>query len=260
MDAKIFDGINHRSDHKYMLDEYAKFTKFEDLVFLEMGSDPSYAIAQAFLRLGAKDVYALNPAFTYRDHSCNSRLTLLHCLGELAPLPDQSVDRIFGMAIMEHISNPSAFARSCKRLLRPGGRLYLQGYPLWTCPVGHHTCVKSDNTGVYYHYTGSTNPYEPWEHLAYDTENEARAALIGKGIPVSDCELLAHNLFHSTSISRLAPSVLEQEYKAVFGDCCNFRWSTTSEKPNRYYELALEKYSADELNIRGVTLTYCKIQ
>ena len=44
---------------------------------------------------------------------------------QVLPLDDSSVDILFSLAVIEHISDIDHFMNECKRVLRPGGNIYL---------------------------------------------------------------------------------------------------------------------------------------
>jgi SAM-dependent methyltransferase len=52
-------------------------------------------------------------------------VSVVACPGEVLPFLDGSVDVVLGADVIEHVPDAAAFARSCLRVLRPGGRLWL---------------------------------------------------------------------------------------------------------------------------------------
>lgn len=52
-------------------------------------------------------------------------LTLKKCFAEKIPLPDNSVDYIVANAILEHIPNEMQAVKEWKRILKPGGKMFI---------------------------------------------------------------------------------------------------------------------------------------
>jgi 2-polyprenyl-6-hydroxyphenyl methylase/3-demethylubiquinone-9 3-methyltransferase len=50
---------------------------------------------------------------------------LVACAAEEAPFPDESFDVLLASDVIEHVADPAAFVAGCRRLLRPGGVLFL---------------------------------------------------------------------------------------------------------------------------------------
>ena len=57
--------------------------------------------------------------------------------GSELPFPNDSFDLILSHAVIEHVSNPSDYFREARRVLRPGGRLFLETAP-YLSPSGVH--------------------------------------------------------------------------------------------------------------------------
>jgi SAM-dependent methyltransferase len=53
------------------------------------------------------------------------------------PFRDESFDLVFSHSVIEHVTSAEAYLRECRRVLRPGGRLYLSTAP-WLSLAGAH--------------------------------------------------------------------------------------------------------------------------
>ena len=83
-------------------------------------------------------------------------------------LPDAGFDTIIMNDAMEHVSDPEGVLAECARLLKPGGRLFIN-FPPYGHPYGAHV---SDLLGV------------PWAQLFFSDEDIAAAySTLAKGLP-----------------------------------------------------------------------------
>lgn len=84
------------------------------------------AVSQADLSIADCEVsHHCRPEFL-----CNERQDQL-------PLQDQSIDLICCFDVVEHVPNLKAIAHEWRRVLRPGGRVWIWWSP-WRGPYGHH--------------------------------------------------------------------------------------------------------------------------
>jgi SAM-dependent methyltransferase len=99
---------------------------FEGREVLDLGAGTGIA-SLAIANAGAARVYALDP-----DPSpvvgrgaiarlADERIEILDGVGEASPLPDRSVDIVYGRQVLHHTRDLGAVARESFRVLRPGG-------------------------------------------------------------------------------------------------------------------------------------------
>lgn len=65
-------------------------------------------------------------------------LTFGTCTPTTIPLPDESFDVVFSWSVFEHVTDPVAVFNEMHRLLRPGGFMFLQIWPLYRSQRGSH--------------------------------------------------------------------------------------------------------------------------
>jgi SAM-dependent methyltransferase len=130
------DRVSNVADYRKL---FAPFATFEGRTVLELGCSGGYLL-NAFLQLenfnaiGADiDKKTLERARSkYGDHIRFIRTTPISI-----PLPTGSVDVIYTIDTVEHLSRPSEIFLDAHRILKPGG-LFLIHFGPWYCPYGAH--------------------------------------------------------------------------------------------------------------------------
>lgn len=125
------------------------------------------------------DIVATDTAFL--DHeaarhgvdpvSPEDALTFVRSAPDTAPFPDASFDLATAWSVFEHVTEPRPLLRDVLRVLRPGGVLFIQVWPLWFSEHGSHLWPFFDDTFV--HLTRT--PEEILEHLRQRIDDPALA-------------------------------------------------------------------------------------
>ena len=96
---------------------------------LDLGAGRGIA-SYAFAHAGAAAVYALEPdpsveagrgAFGLLSAHVPAEFHLLDAYGESIPLPDESIDVVYGRQVLHHVRSLDDAVRECARVLRRGG-------------------------------------------------------------------------------------------------------------------------------------------
>jgi ubiquinone/menaquinone biosynthesis C-methylase UbiE len=98
-------------------------------------------------------------------------LRFVRSVPDTAPFPDASFDLATAWSVFEHVTEPRPLLRDVLRVLRPGGVLFIQVWPLWFSEHGSHLWPFFDETFV--HLTRT--PEEILEHLRGRIEDPALA-------------------------------------------------------------------------------------
>jgi ubiquinone/menaquinone biosynthesis C-methylase UbiE len=131
------------------------------------------------------------------DHS---KLKFVQYDGKKFPFPDQQYDTVFSWSAFEHVQDIDGVLSEIHRVLKPGGKAFIQVYPWYNCRYGSHLSDWID---------------EPYFHLRRTddwvlSQLEIRAA--------SDTEnkdfILAHMWPEYRSLNRISP---RDFYRSVLG-------------------------------------------
>lgn len=234
----------------------ARLGGIRNRIVLEVAADVTLSVARCLIALGAAKVIAVNPAIPTDFVSPDERIVIMRKPLEEIQLESHHVDAILGIAILEHMNFPREFAEKCKFLLKENGSLFLTGGPMWTSHGGHHVWLPRTPSGrQYFFHIEANNPWEPWEHLTFDTEGDATIALRNNNIPDIDIPAIIKHLFRSDDISRITPTEVENVFKEVWNsDVTVERWKPYTKK-NEYFYKALQKYSEEDLLAWGLIIS-----
>ena len=143
---------------RFFLDFTDTAEMFADKIVLDVGCGAGgktlYYAAQ-----GVKRIYGMDVVERYADESAAlaQKLALADkfefCLRDAADtgFAEESVDCIIMNDAMEHVDDPEGVLAECRRILKPGGRLYVN-FPPYNHPFGAHL---SDVIGI------------PWVHCFF---------------------------------------------------------------------------------------------
>lgn len=85
-------------------------------------------------------------------------------VGEHLPFDDATFDALLTFDVLEHVQDARAVLRECKRVLRPGGRIFLV-FPSYWHPTEHHLSCVSGAPGLHYAFPGRVLVRAYSEHL-----------------------------------------------------------------------------------------------
>lgn len=139
-------------------EKYKPYMMFENKRVLDIGCGAA-GKSLYFLSQGAESVTGVDIMPEYERESMDlakklgyeSRFHFICASADCLPWPDKSFDTIIMNDAMEHVDKPEAVLAECARILKPGGRLFVN-FPPYNHPYGAHL---SDLIGM------------PWVHLFF---------------------------------------------------------------------------------------------
>lgn len=161
-------------------DRLSKFVDVSNYKVLEIGASSSLEAVKPFIASNAAEVYVTGIDHISETNSdiANVHIETLSALELSNRFESNYFDLVFGLSVIEHIPNPRKLVSEVFSVLKPGGYFYIDGSPVWSSDIGHHTWVTKWDDGSSQNYTfdplkndESTNPVLPWSHL-YMSEDE----------------------------------------------------------------------------------------
>lgn len=142
-------------------------------VLLEIGSDEAGAVLAGLAARSGVRVAGVNPLVnrTQLPPASSGRPAppLAQADARHLPFADESVRRIFSVATLEHVLGLERALQECYRVLAPGGVLYADFGPIWSCSVGHHVYARVGGEEAR-HWKPGKNPVPNYAHLLLDRE------------------------------------------------------------------------------------------
>lgn len=236
---------------------------FENKNILFLFLNESVDHAKFFLKFGAKHVWFANPSFNFEEIE-DGKITKIG-FKQIKDIPDNSLDLVIGLEILEHILKLEEFNDLLLQKTKDIAKIQLQGCPIWTSPKGHHIWLPK------YKFNDMSNPFEPWEHLAYNDKDEMSKALVSKGISKNDSKEISDWIFNEEEINRYS---MDYIINGFVKDSYNYKYNNsvidkasvwikkflennieynvisyiTNVEHNEFYEIAQNYYSEKELN------------
>ena len=133
-------------------------TMFKDKTVLDIGCGAG-GKSLYYITLGASRVYGVDCVEHYKEESealaaelgLADKFTFIHADAKSLPYPDDSFDTVIMNDAMEHVAEPEAVLLEILRVMKKGGKLYIN-FPPYHHPFGAHL---SDAVNI------------PWVHLFF---------------------------------------------------------------------------------------------
>ncbi|HEX5475767.1 MAG TPA: class I SAM-dependent methyltransferase [Vicinamibacterales bacterium] len=165
------------------LDRFATFRRAETGPVLEIGSDVDGRVLKELASQDVNRPVGLNVEVNtaaYAEGRTAEGLQYDVVVGDARHLPfdTQSISSIFSVATFEHIHDIDVALREMYRVLKPGGVLYSNFGPIWSCSIGHHVFAAADGVEAR-HWKPGLNPVPHYAHLLM-APTELRSAVLQK--------------------------------------------------------------------------------
>jgi ubiquinone/menaquinone biosynthesis C-methylase UbiE len=161
------DGIKTYAEWQFekgneTIKNYLRFsdakTMFEGKDILDIGCGAG-GKSLYYVTLGANHVYGVDCVEHYKEESealaekkgLSEKFTFIHADAKNLPYPDESFDTVIMNDAMEHVAEPEAVLCEILRVMKKGGRIYIN-FPPYHHPFGAHL---SDAVNI------------PWVHLFF---------------------------------------------------------------------------------------------
>jgi cyclopropane fatty-acyl-phospholipid synthase-like methyltransferase len=191
-----------REDMARKIASAARHKSFAGAVVLEIGADKHGVSTAMLAETGAARVISTN----FRDdwpQDVNGAIERrrLDARRIADSFDADSIDIVFGVAILEHIDGLDAFFAGVRHALKSGGLLFAHGGPIWTSAKGHH--VGFTGEAMEYRFgNAATNPIRDWTHLVFDKQSLADD-MIARGTHAGDAAAIAAQIYEDPDRNRI---------------------------------------------------------
>ncbi len=183
---------------------------------LEIGSDGEGKVLREIAACGAARVVGINSAF---DHSPPTAVGgQLPDLCELTTgdarklqFADESFSAVFSVSVFEHLLDFDRCLAEMYRVLKPGGYVFAEFGPIWSCSIGHHVYAFGDGLEAR-HHKPETNPIPNYAHLL-QTRTELHSSLEAS-VPPNLLKAILDWTYESPNINRM----FFEDYVRSFAD------------------------------------------
>jgi SAM-dependent methyltransferase len=148
---------------------------------LEIGSDVDGIVLKELADRGVRHLVGLNvdvkpSAHAGRGGHGTPTYGMIQGDARRLPFRDASIASILSITAFEHVHDMEVALREMHRVLEPGGLVYSDFGPIWSCSIGHHVFAIVDGVEAR-HWKPGSNPVPHFAHLLMSPE-ELRAAVL----------------------------------------------------------------------------------
>jgi SAM-dependent methyltransferase len=198
------------------LERFARF--FPDLAgtVLEIGSDVEGIVLKELSSRGGRRLIGLNIDINPEAHAGRRnghRPTYEIVKGDVRRLPfrDSSISAIVSLMAFEHVHDMDVALREMHRVLKPGGIVYSDFGPIWSCSIGHHVFAIVDGVEAR-HWKPGKNPVPHYAHLLAPPETLRAAVLEKAWVFPKLADAIVRWIYESDGVNR----IFYEDYAKLF--------------------------------------------
>jgi SAM-dependent methyltransferase len=202
-----------RSEHglaRYQHRDIERFFSFSpDLSgpVLEVGSDVDGRVLRELTSRGVTRLVGTNieidpQAHVDRGLNGGSSYSIINGDVRCLPFKDAAFSAILSITAFEHINNFDVALREMHRVLRPGGLLYADFGPIWSCSIGHHVFAIVDGVEAR-HWKPGKNPVPHFAHLLTSREQVREAVLQKDWVFPKLADAIVHYIYDGDAVNRI---------------------------------------------------------
>ncbi len=204
-------NAQRREDIARKIAAAGRYRSFRGATVLEIGADKEGISARMLADAGAARVISANTLEGWperKEGAIEWRRLDARCIDR--DFEPESLDIIFGVAILEHIHGLDRFFAGAKHALRGDGMLFAHGGPIWTSANGHHVGLLID--GQSYRFGNrALNPVRDWTHLAL-SRSEMVEDLAARDVPRAHAEAIAQQIYESENCNRVGYRAMREAF------------------------------------------------
>lgn len=240
---------------------------------VEIGGDFHMVSARLFAANGATQVITTSLANSFSAEPLPAGVCCEPVDFSKVAVAENSVDLVYGVAVLEHLPDVDAVAQTIFRILSQDGVAHLHGCPLWAGPDGHHVwlyenqiegfeAVPIDPSRPLYCFNDrARNPIPDWAHLVHAPE-ELVALLVKSAIPSANAAAAVDFVYNSngrmfgSASNRLSANEIIRRFGHYFD--VEIDRIVSSSPENEHFLKARKWFTEDDLRTAGLRLRLTK--
>jgi len=184
--------------HLSFVDSLLQKIPLKNSVVLDIGCGRGEVAREVIRRVGEVTVHGIDSdlcGLAELKNETANRLTIRRMDVKKLAFPDACFDAAYSLNVFEHINDLESTYRELRRVLKPGGRLYIYSSPIWTSYRGHH----------FNHWLSDyVDLVPPWGHLHLTRDRLFEEIVRKKGFAVAE-EAMQY-IFESNYLNRVSLS------------------------------------------------------